>query len=59
MMARRYNVAVRRFGTFSVWAETRHKAKAQVATDLVDRGFAYDFKQACNEWIYSCRLAPD
>jgi hypothetical protein len=41
-----------------VSAPDRHKAKAMLATDLVNNYAASDFKSACNHAFVSCRLAP-
>ncbi|WP_155263730.1 hypothetical protein [Sphingomonas segetis] len=56
MRERQYVVLVRGFSPMRVWGQTRHKAKATVARELVEHGHAYDFKHACNRLIYSCRL---
>jgi hypothetical protein len=55
-MERKYAVGVRGLGVVYAFATTRHKAKAEIARDLMDRGYPGDFKEVCNRWIYSCRL---
>jgi hypothetical protein len=56
---RRYLLQVRGVGEVSVWAETRHKAKAEVARKLIEHGQVGDFKEACRFYIPNCWLAPE
>ena len=62
-MIRKFIVRVRSYRCIAdveVWAPNRHKAKAQVARELVERHSASDFIEACNTLIVGCHLArPD
>jgi hypothetical protein len=57
-MNRRFIVELAGGHEIFIKAPDRHKAKAQIARDLVAKYRAPDFKSACNEHIVSCRLAP-